>query len=108
MEEFIAKSKNSKEILNSAQLLQSVEINALISGQPGVGKKSLAKYILPEAKIYKAKTLQDDISDNIISLSNESIISTYLVESRSISDRNKLNFSLDILNSFCPIITFFL
>lgn len=74
MEEFIAKSKNSKEILNSAQLLQSVEINALISGQAGVGKKSLAKYILPEAKIYKAKSLQDDISDNIISLSNESII----------------------------------
>lgn len=74
MEKYIAKSKNSKEILNSAQLLQSVQINALIVGEAGVGKKSLAKYILPEANIFKAKTLQEDISDNIISLHDEDII----------------------------------
>lgn len=56
MENYIAISKNSKEILNSAQLLQSVEVNALISGEAGVGKKSLSKYILPKAPLFKAKT----------------------------------------------------
>lgn len=56
MQEYIAVSKNSKEILNSAHLLQSVEVNALILGDIGVGKKSLAQYILPEAPLYKAKT----------------------------------------------------
>ncbi len=74
MENYIAISKNSKEILNSAQLLQSVKVNALISGEPGVGKKSLSKYIVPEAMIFKAKNLQQDIVDNIINLKNCSII----------------------------------
>lgn len=40
MKEYIAVSKNSKEILNSAHLLQSVEVNALILGDIGVGKKN--------------------------------------------------------------------
>lgn len=74
MENYIAISKNSKEILNSAHLLQSVEVNALISGEQGVGKKSLAQYILPKAPIFKAKNLQQDISDNIINLQNCSIV----------------------------------
>ena len=74
MEEYIAISKNSKEILNSAHLLQSVQVNALISGEPGVGKKSLAQYIVPKAPVFKAKNLQQDISDGIINLQNCSII----------------------------------
>lgn len=74
MENYIAISKNSKEILNSAHLLQSVEVNALISGEAGVGKKSLSKYIVPKAPLFKAKNLQEDIADNIISLQNCSII----------------------------------
>lgn len=74
MENYIAISKNSKEILNSAHLLQSVQVNALISGDAGVGKKSLGKYILPKAPIFKAKNLQRDISDNIINLQNSSIV----------------------------------
>ncbi len=39
MQEFIAASSNSKEILNSAKLLQAVNIHALIYGETGVGKK---------------------------------------------------------------------
>ncbi len=74
MQEYIAISKNSKEILNSAHLLQSVEVNALILGETGVGKKSLAKYILPKAPIFKAKSLQQDISDRLLTLNNTSII----------------------------------
>lgn len=74
MQEYIALDSISKEILNSAKLLQSVEVNALILGENGVGKKSLAKYILPNSKIYEAKALQKDIIDNILTLQNESII----------------------------------
>ena len=74
MQEFIAVSEISKEIKNSAELLKSLDINALISGERGVGKKSLAKYIAQDANIYNAKELQTDISDNVISLSNCTII----------------------------------
>ena len=74
MDNYIAISKNSKEILNSAHLLQSVMVNALISGEAGVGKKSLSEYIVPKATIFKAKNLQQDISDKVINLQNCSII----------------------------------
>lgn len=74
MSPYIAVSANSKEILNSAQLLQNLELNALIIGEQGVGKKTLAKYILEDVKVFKAKNLQDDISDNIISLQNCAVI----------------------------------
>lgn len=74
MQDFIAEDGISKEILNSAKLLQAVEVNALILGNAGTGKKSLAKYILPNSEIYEAKNLQKDINDNILTLQNEAII----------------------------------
>ncbi len=74
MQEYIAKDSISKEILNSAKLLQAVEVNALILGESGVGKKSLAKFILPQSEIYEAKDLQKDIADDILLLQNEAII----------------------------------
>lgn len=74
MQEFIAVSETSKEIKNSAELLKSLDINALITGQRGVGKKSLAKYITQDSNIYAAKELQNDITDNVISISNCTII----------------------------------
>ncbi len=43
---FIAYNRASKEALKSANLLKSLDINALIIGEEGVGKKTLAKYIL--------------------------------------------------------------
>lgn len=74
MQEYIAKDGISKEILNSAKLLQAVEVNALILGESGVGKKSLAKYILPNSDVYDAKNLQKDIIDDIVILQNRAII----------------------------------
>lgn len=43
---FIAKNRASKEALKSANLLKSLEINALITGEEGTGKTTLAKYIV--------------------------------------------------------------
>ena len=74
MQEYIAKDSISKEILNSAKLLQAVGVNALILGEMGVGKKSLAKYILPQSEIYEAKQLQKYIADDVLSLNNDAII----------------------------------
>ncbi|OUR72258.1 Fis family transcriptional regulator [Arcobacter sp. 31_11_sub10_T18] len=74
MQDYIAVSEVSKEILNSATLLKSLGINALIIGQKGVGKKALASYILPNVKIFEAKELQVDINENVITINNEAII----------------------------------
>ena len=74
MQDFIAEDGISKEILNSAKLLQAVQVNALILGNAGTGKKSLAKYILPNSDVYDAKDLQKDIIDDIVILQNRAII----------------------------------
>ena len=74
MEDFIAASQSTKEILNSAKLLQSVDIHALVFGEEGVGKKTLAKYILPDARFYEAAELQKDIAENVVNITETSII----------------------------------
>lgn len=74
MQEYIAQDEISREILNSAKLLQAVNVHALIIGSNGTGKKSLAKYILPNSKIYDAKNLQQDISHDAITLQDDAII----------------------------------
>jgi len=48
---YIAKSRASKEALKSANLLKSLNLNVIITGEKGVGKKSLARYIYAHAPI---------------------------------------------------------
>lgn len=74
MPSFIAHAPTSKEILNSATLLQTLGVNALICGGSGTGKKTLASYILQQDKIYDAKQLQHDIMDNAVALNSQEII----------------------------------
>jgi DNA-binding protein Fis len=74
MQDYIAIDEISKKILNSAKLLQAVNVHALIVGDDGSGKKALGKFILPSSKIYKAKSLQQDILDEAINLQDSSII----------------------------------
>ena len=64
---FIATSDASLEALKTANLLKSLPINAFIFGQSGTGKKSLAKYILPNAPIVDGSLyveLEDALSSN--------------------------------------------
>jgi len=51
---FITASDASAQAFKTATLLKTLSINALISGELGVGKKSLAKYILSDAAIIDA------------------------------------------------------
>ncbi len=59
---FIAVSEASKEALKTATLLRSLTINALIRGEKGVGKKTLASYILPSAPIVNARKYEELLS----------------------------------------------
>jgi len=68
---FIAVSDTSKEVFKTATLLKTLSVNSLITGESGVGKKSLAKYILPDAPILDASNFDEllttlDSATNII------------------------------------------
>jgi len=56
---FITASNASKEAYKTANLLKTLSVNALIMGDAGVGKKSLAKYILPDASIIDASEFDE-------------------------------------------------
>lgn len=74
MQQYIANDDISKQILNSANLLKNVNVHTLIVGSSGVGKKSLAKYIVDDERVHDAKDLQKDIHENVINIQNKSIV----------------------------------
>ncbi len=55
---FIAKNRASIEALKSANLLKSLEINAIILGEEAVGKTTLAKYIIDAPVVYGDEDLK--------------------------------------------------
>ena len=56
---FITASEASYQAKKTATLLKTLTVNALIMGESGVGKKSLASYILPDASIVDASNFDD-------------------------------------------------
>jgi DNA-binding NtrC family response regulator len=52
-------SNASKEAFKTATLLKTLNVNSLITGEDGVGKKSLAKYILPDAPVLDASNFDE-------------------------------------------------
>jgi len=72
---FISVSNASLEALKTANLLKGLPINAFIFGQNGTGKKSLAKYILPDAPIVDASAY--DELEGILSSHKHVIISNF-------------------------------
>ena len=69
---FVTSSHSSVEALKTANLLKSLSVNALISGERGVGKRKLAQYILPNAPVYCALDFDELIQE--IQSSSEIII----------------------------------
>jgi len=88
---FITVSNASKEAFKTATLLKTLNVNSLITGEIGVGKKSLAKYILPDAPILDAS----NFDELLIALESATqIIITNLQDSpnlKTIVDNIKLN-----------------
>ncbi|MFT7003301.1 MAG: DNA-binding NtrC family response regulator [Sulfurimonas sp.] len=59
---FITASESSHQAFKTASLLKTLSVNSLISGELGVGKKSLARYILPDAPEIEASNFDDLLS----------------------------------------------
>ena len=56
---FITASNASSEAFKTATLLKTLSVHALIMGEDGVGKKSLAAFILPSASIIDASNFDE-------------------------------------------------
>ncbi len=56
---FITASNASSEAFKTATLLKTLSVNALIMGEEGVGKKSLASFILPGASTVDASSFDE-------------------------------------------------
>ncbi|WP_262823922.1 DNA-binding transcriptional response regulator [Sulfurimonas gotlandica] len=59
---FITASEPSAQAFKTATLLKTLSVNSLISGEVGVGKKTLARYILPDAIIIEASDFDELLS----------------------------------------------
>jgi len=68
---FIAHSNPAKEALKTANLLKTFSVNILITGEIGVGKKTLAKYISPNTTIINALEI-DSFYQNYENFKNNS------------------------------------
>lgn len=77
----IAASASWAQAFKTATLLKTLSVNALIIGEEGVGKKSLASYILPDATILDASNYEELL---LALESNNSIIITNLENSPNI------------------------
>jgi DNA-binding NtrC family response regulator len=87
---FITNSASSSEAFKIATLLKTLSVNSLIIGEDGVGKKSLASYILPDAPVLDASEY-DELLTALESCSE--IIITNLEKSPNVKK------ILDIINS---------
>ena len=56
---FITESSASNQAKKTASLLKTLSVNALIMGENGVGKRTLASFILPEASIIDASNFEE-------------------------------------------------
>jgi DNA-binding NtrC family response regulator len=70
---YITASSSSLQAYKTATLLKTLSVNALITGETGVGKKSLAEYILPNASVINASNYDELI--NTFESSSQIIIS---------------------------------
>ena len=56
---YITASASSAQAFKTATLLKTLSVNALIRGEIGVGKGSLARYILPDAPVLDASSYDE-------------------------------------------------
>jgi transcriptional regulator with PAS, ATPase and Fis domain len=74
MNEFIAESEVSKNALKMATLASTLPVQVLIFGEVGVGKKSLARVVAPDAALYDGLELQEMINSSTVNLGEFEIL----------------------------------
>jgi DNA-binding NtrC family response regulator len=74
MNEFITESEVSKNALNMASLAATLPVYVLIFGEVGVGKKSLADIVAPDATSYDALNFQNLLNESSINLEDFEIL----------------------------------
>jgi len=77
MNSFISKSKETKNILQSALLAINLPVNILILGEVGLGKKLLTKEIIKDVQSFDALLLEDLINNKKINLSHYNTLIIY-------------------------------
>jgi len=77
MNKFISKSKETKNILESALLAVDLPVNIVILGEVGLGKKLLTKEITKDIQSFDGLLLEDLINSNKINLSHYSALIVY-------------------------------
>ena len=108
MDTFSTKSKDIEDIVNSLYLTKTLFVSSLIVGEDNIGKKSLAKHILPDAKIISAK--EKDKLVQALTINSEIIIIDFeyitninhidLANKRVIATSKYISNQQDIQNSF--------
>ena len=88
---FVTACDASFQAFKTATLLKTLSVNSLITGEVAVGKKSLARYILPDASMIDASNIDEIL---LVAESSKEIIITNLENSPNIKkviDFIKLN-----------------
>jgi len=74
MSKYIAESEISKNALEMATLASVLPVHVLIFGEVGVGKKSLARAVFPDAQLYDGLQLYNMINTSTVNLSDIEIL----------------------------------
>ncbi len=59
---FITASESSTQAFKTATLLKTINVNSLVLGEVGVGKRTLSRYILPDAPLVDASDFDETLN----------------------------------------------
>jgi len=91
MNQFISKSKETKNILESALMAINLPVNIIIIGEEGLGKKLLTKEIAKDTQSFDAILLEELINTKKINLSHYNTLIVY--DLHNVINKNEFLFS---------------
>jgi DNA-binding protein Fis len=86
MEQFFTNSEQIQNIIKGFNLTKTLYVSSIIIGEPNIGKKSLARYMFPDAPLVSGKN-QEEV-EKLLQEVDELIISDF----EKLSNQESLNF----------------